>query len=235
MDKEFLSDCLAKGMSLPQIGRLTDRPPGTVGYWVAKHGLVANGKEKFSPGAGSVVTQAALEPLVMEGRTIKQIAEELGVGPNCIRYRIEKYGLPQPREVRRTMAAHALGTGARRSRRECRRHGETEFVLELSGTWRCCLCRQQRISDRRRKVKRILIAEAGGSCRICGYDRSVAALHFHHLDPARKRFTVSRSGYTRGIDQARVEAAKCVLLCANCHAEVESGVTPLPADVLQQL
>lgn len=100
MEKDFLEQCLAKGMSLPQIGRLVDRPPATIGYWVAKHGLVANGKEKFSPGKGSGVTQTALEPLVMEGRTIAQIADELGVGANCVRYWIEKYGLPRPRQVR---------------------------------------------------------------------------------------------------------------------------------------
>jgi hypothetical protein len=28
------------------------------------------------------------------------------------------------------------------------------------------------------------------------------------------------------------EAKKCVLLCANCHAEVEAGVTCLPEDLL---
>ncbi|HVP02814.1 MAG TPA: hypothetical protein VMT10_09610 [Solirubrobacteraceae bacterium] len=27
----------------------------------------------------------------------------------------------------------------------------------------------------------------------------------------------------------RAEARKCVLLCANCHAEVEAGETALPA------
>ena len=50
VEKEFLEDCLAKGMSLPQIGELVGRLPGTVGYWVAKHRLVANGSEKFTPG-----------------------------------------------------------------------------------------------------------------------------------------------------------------------------------------
>jgi hypothetical protein len=27
----------------------------------------------------------------------------------------------------------------------------------------------------------------------------------------------------------RAEARKCVLLCANCHGEVESGLVPSPA------
>jgi hypothetical protein len=32
--------------------------------------------------------------------------------------------------------------------------------------------------------------------------------------------------------RSREEAAKCVLLCANCHAEVENGVADLPVSLL---
>jgi hypothetical protein len=72
------------------------------------------------------------------------------------------------------------------------------------------------------------VREAGGSCVLCGYDRSPAALHFHHLDPALKQFHLSREGVTRSIKAAQAEASKCVLLCANCHAEVEFGVATIP-------
>jgi hypothetical protein len=34
---------------------------------------------------------------------------------------------------------------------------------------------------------------------------------------------------TRSIASFREEIAKCVLLCSNCHAEVEAGVRSLPA------
>lgn len=71
------------------------------------------------------------------------------------------------------------------------------------------------------------MAEAGGACRQCGYDRSAAALHFHHLDPSTKAFSIAAAGMTRSLERARAESAKCVLLCANCHAEVEAGVTEL--------
>ena len=53
------------------------------------------------------------------------------------------------------------------------------------------------------------------------------ALQFHHLDPSQKEFGVSGRGVTRAIAKARAEAKKCFLLCANCHAEVEAGVTAL--------
>lgn len=78
------------------------------------------------------------------------------------------------------------------------------------------------------RVKQILVAEAGGRCRICGYDRSPVALHFHHLDPAGKAFGLASLGSSRGIEAMRDEAGKCALLCANCHAEVEAGIVKLP-------
>jgi hypothetical protein len=84
------------------------------------------------------------------------------------------------------------------------------------------------VSDRRRRVKEILVDEAGGRCAACGYSDCVAVLQFHHLDPATKRFGLGREGVTRSIEKARAEARKCVLPCANCHAEVELGVRVLP-------
>jgi hypothetical protein len=83
------------------------------------------------------------------------------------------------------------------------------------------------VAERRRRVKEILVAESGGRCAICGYDSYVGALAFHHLDPSQKGFGLSLRGLTRGIAQLREEAKKCVLLCHNCHAEVEAGLASL--------
>ena len=81
---------------------------------------------------------------------------------------------------------------------------------------------------RRRKIKRILVEEAGGECVLCGYSRAQAGLHFHHVDPTQKSFSLGYKGVTLSLAAARAEAAKCVLLCATCHAEVEAGVKRLP-------
>jgi hypothetical protein len=111
----------------------------------------------------------------------------------------------------------------------CARHGETEFVLDGRGYYRCRRCRAEAVSRRRRKVKRILVEEAGGRCFRCGYCRTMRALHFHHLDPASKRFELNARGVALSLESLRAEARKCVLLCSNCHAEVESrrGSDPL--------
>ena len=64
---------------------------------------------------------------------------------------------------------------------------------------------------------------------MCGYSRNPGALHFHHVDPSRKRMELNARGAGVAIERLRNEALKCVLLCANCHAEVEAGLVQLPA------
>jgi hypothetical protein len=111
----------------------------------------------------------------------------------------------------------------------CDVHGEVEFVQRGdTGGWRCVACRAGAVTERRRRVKAILVEEAGGRCTACGYDRCMAALQFHHIDRQTKQFSLGRRGVARALEKARAEAQKCVLLCANCHAEVEAGVLVLP-------
>jgi hypothetical protein len=76
-------------------------------------------------------------------------------------------------------------------------------------------------------VKALLVEEAGGRCVVCGYSRYLGALGFHHVDPETKSFALGAVGVTRSLEKARAEAAKCILLCANCHAEVEAGIVSL--------
>ena len=110
---------------------------------------------------------------------------------------------------------------------ECVHQGLTEFKRRSAGGHRCLKCRSEAVTRRRRKVKRTLVDEAGGASAVCGYDRYIGALEFHHLEPADKRFTLSHRS-ARSLTSSRAEAQKCVLLCANCHSEVEAGILSLP-------
>lgn len=83
------------------------------------------------------------------------------------------------------------------------------------------------VAKRRRRIKEILVAEAGDCCARCGWDDHVSGLGFHHLDPTTKEFGLSEKGVTLSLERARREAAKCVLLCHNCHAMVEAGAVTL--------
>lgn len=229
VDREQLEEWLDRGMSLHEIGALVGRDPSTVGYWVKKHGLVANGRAKHAPRGG--LQREQLEPLIEKRLSLGEIAETLGVSVSTVRHWLKKYGLPTDvayRRRKRRLAEAGL-SGVTRAEMDCRKHGTTPFVLDTRGSWRCAQCRAEAVAARRRKVKEILVQEAGGECVICGYKRHVAALHFHHLDPSTKSFSIAHEGVTRGIDLIREEAKKCVLLCATCHAEVEAGVARLPA------
>jgi cytochrome c553 len=52
-------------------------------------------------------------------------------------------------------------------------------------------------------------------------------LHFHHVDPATKLFSFTM-GRGKSIAAYREEALKCVLVCANCHGEIETGLVASP-------
>jgi 5-methylcytosine-specific restriction endonuclease McrA len=168
--------------------------------------------------------RARLETLAARGVTLLAMAAELDRSIPTVRYWLRKWGISRP-DCRRSDIDPA--TAPRLADRACPKHGLVSFRLDPRGTYRCKRCRQEQVADRRRRVKRILVEEAGGSCALCGYHRCVAALQFHHRDPAAKRFALSSKGVTRGIAAARAEAQKCVLLCANCHAEVEAGARRL--------
>ena len=75
---------------------------------------------------------------------------------------------------------------------------------------------------RRKKVRTLAVADKGGKCEQCGYDRCIDALEFHHRDPALKDFSISSKGYTRSWEKVVKELDKCVMLCANCHRELHA-------------
>lgn len=110
--------------------------------------------------------------------------------------------------------------------RTCSKHGRTIF-RRYAGRWRCRRCVGEAVTRRHRALRAQLVQEAGGGCAICGYDRCQWNLHFHHVKPDLKSFSMTM-GSGKGLDAYRAEARKCVLLCANCHGEVEAGLVPSP-------
>jgi hypothetical protein len=63
----------------------------------------------------------------------------------------------------------------------------------------------------------------GGQCTQCGYKCNYAALEFHHVDPGRQLFQLDmRSVANLQWESIVIEAEKCQLLCANCHAELHN-------------
>jgi hypothetical protein len=221
MERGELEGYLSEGLSLERIGRMVGKHPTTVAYWLRKHGLTAVGSARYAPRGG--LAREQLVPLVESGLTLGEMAVRLDRSISAVARALERHGL---RTTRATARRAVAGLPAE-TIRACRRHGVGRFVREAGGAYRCTRCRAENVAEWRRRTKRRLVDEAGGACALCGYDRCLGALHFHHLDPSTKAFALSRKGVTRSLDRLRVEIAKCVLLCSNCHAEVESGIVEL--------
>ncbi|MGZ4203099.1 MAG: helix-turn-helix domain-containing protein, partial [Thermoleophilaceae bacterium] len=215
-------------LSLEEIGPRVGRHPSTVAYWIKKHGLQAAHKERHAARGG--IARERLAALIAEGHSLAAIARMVGLSVTAIRHWAAKYELETARSARIRQGREGRAAGLRVIRLTCLKHGQTDFLLEGRGNYRCQLCRVEAVARRRAKVHEALISEAGGSCALCGYDACDAALHFHHLDRSTKLFNV-RGGNTPSLERLRAEAQKCVLLCGNCHAEVEAGVKVVPAKV----
>lgn len=228
MDRASLEQLLSQGLSLAEIGKRFGLHESTVAYWLEKHGLEAAGSEKF--GAKGGLSRDELVPLVAGGASLAQIAEAVERSTGTVRHWLKKYGLRTHGPVgvpKRAGAEEAQRSGLSEAVLVCPQHGSAEHVRDGDGSYRCRRCRAEAVVRRRRRVKQMLVAEAGGQCRLCGYDRCVWALEFHHRDPSTKEFTLARCG-AHSIEKLRAEVRKCVLLCSNCHAEVEAGFVRLP-------
>jgi 5-methylcytosine-specific restriction endonuclease McrA len=230
MKKEFLEQCLAQGLSLDKIGALTGRDPSTVSYHLKKHGLTPVGHGVHAPNGR--VDPDQLRAMIEQGASIHGAAEKLGVSYSTARHWVRRLGLETRRMNRLRESQQARDNGDNRARLTCPSHGETWFFKSPSGPFRCGKCRSDAVSRYRRRVKERLIERAGGACQLCGYDANTRALQFHHVAPGSKTFTISRHGVTRSYTEVEAEADKCVLLCANCHAEVEAGVAEIPRELL---
>jgi transposase len=229
VEKDALELLLSQGLSLAQIGKRFGKDPSTVSYWMEKYGLDAVHREKHAAKGG--IDRGRLVEVVEAGMTIAEIAGELGLSKGTVRHWLGRYGLKTQHAVGRRpaeLARAAKDAGRLTVTMPCRHHGETEFYLEGRGYYRCKRCRSEAVTRRRRKLKAVLVDEAGGRCCLCGYDRCSAALSFHHVDPLLKRMPISAGGIAYAIEFLRAEAQKCVLVCANCHAEIESGVAVVP-------
>ena len=75
------------------------------------------------------------------------------------------------------------------------------------------------LKNSRIRLKEKLVEYKGGKCEICGYDKCITALEFHHLNPEEKKFGIGNNDIL-SFERNKQEADKCILVCANCHREI---------------
>lgn len=77
---------------------------------------------------------------------------------------------------------------------------------------------RRRASQRRRSlpVRDLLLQLRSRPCTDCGNSFPSIVMEFDHRDPSTKRFNVAQS-WCRSIASIQEEAAKCDIVCRNCH------------------
>lgn len=116
---------------------------------------------------------------------------------------------------RRVFCLECIPFGVRNTKPDITKKSETpvERVIRLRN-----YSKNRRIFNKNRAIEYM-----GGKCKICGYNKCIDAFDYHHLNPNDKEVDVSRI-YTYSWKRIKSELDKCILLCANCHREVESGL-----------
>lgn len=61
----------------------------------------------------------------------------------------------------------------------------------------------------------------GGKCSICGYNKNLAGLLFHHTNPSIKELKIDARHFSNtSWDRLLEEAKNYIVLCHNCHMEL---------------
>jgi 5-methylcytosine-specific restriction endonuclease McrA len=79
--------------------------------------------------------------------------------------------------------------------------------------------------------------ELGGKCSVCGYNKSINALQFHHVEE-KSDFLKKHKNFEKLNEEGfKNEIKKCVLVCANCHVEIhdEMGKRPFSTSIYEKI
>jgi 5-methylcytosine-specific restriction endonuclease McrA len=167
-----------------------------------------------------------LQDYITQKLSIRQIAKECDTSYTSIRYWLKKYQIKP--------AYDKFGVkeyGETRFCTKCEKDVPTQNFYKrrnkLFSSVYCKDCSNRTTVERMREFKKKCVDYKGGECQICGYKKYIGALEFHHIDPSQKDFNISHFRKYSFDDITKYELDKCALLCANCHREVESGITLL--------
>jgi predicted transcriptional regulator len=163
-----------------------------------------------------------LEQLISEGKSQRQIAIELECSQSNIRHWLSVHNLSTSRQPYNRNFSETTNE----STKTCGLCGVEKDLVDYrkrkngKPSSYCKECQSSYTSQRRRDIKLRAIDYKGGECQVCGYDKYPGALQFHHLDPNEKDFNIAYRGHSRSWKSVKEELDKCIMVCANCHAEI---------------
>ena len=172
------------------------------------------------------MNEQLLKSYIDSGLSFRKIVEKTGKSLTTIRYWAKKYKLKSnfQRFKDQTKKEH----GEFRFCTGCKKEVPTKEFYTKGGIKHsssyCKICTNQQAIKRQRQTKLKMIEYKGGSCEICGYDKSPAAMEFHHKEPSKKEFTIAHARHRSFDDKMKIELDKCLLVCANCHREIHEQI-----------
>ena len=164
----------------------------------------AAGHEKYEAAKGGL-RREDLEPLVVLAELLNQIAESVGRSTATVRHWLGRYGLKTNAKPGGPVKPGARAVGARSRPFRGDVAMRTTWCFNTSRSEFTWLLQMPPMSSRARSEKAPASqanTQRGGRCQLCGYHRCIAALEFHHRDPAAKEFSLSRRG-ARSIERLR--------------------------------
>ncbi len=88
----------------------------------------------------------------------------------------------------------------------------------------CKCCHIKSVKEMGYQFKLKCIEYLGNKCKICEYNKCIAALDFHHLDPKIKEFGIAKFRRYSFDKRVKKELDKCILVCCRCHREIHAGM-----------
>lgn len=172
--------------------------------------------------------RAILEKYISENLSTREIVEQTGKSQTTVRYWLKKYGLSTNiLPFNRDGKAHKTQAW-RKKQCKCSVCGETDpsRFYQRKGRHakfpRCKTCHNRSQIERFRSYKKMAVEYKGGKCVRCGYDKCLASLDFHHVDPSQKDPNWRRMR-NWVFERIKEELDKCDLVCRNCHGEIHNG------------
>lgn len=150
-----------------------------------------------------------LKSMVENGLSTRKIAEELKTSQTNVRYWLKK---------------EKLKTNPKLQSRRCGKCGETDpdkFYGHKKSI--CGNCHNQYNLEKGQEKRKKAVEHLGGKCKICGYNKHICSLDFHHRNPSEKDPSFKSMRYWSW-KRIELEINKCDLLCKNCHAAVHAGL-----------
>ena len=156
-----------------------------------------------------------IQQLIDEGLSSYQIAKVLGKPRTTIQSQIEKFGLK----------TKLLSFSDKEPvTHNCIHCGDTDSSNFYGHKKNICIsCFKKETNKRTKDNKEKAVALLGGCCSICGYNKSISALEFHHTDPSLKDKGFSNMTHW-SFKRIEEELSTCILVCANCHREIHDTV-----------